>query len=120
MKVAGLDIETTLNHKHIHCAVVTDHEWKEEHVCFSADELRDVLQAGNWDRLVGHNLIGFDIPVLSDVWGLDIPLTQVYDTLVAGRLLFPSVNKGHSLKEWCRRAGVAQQKQHLQIRPQHL
>ncbi len=110
MRVAVLDIETNLAHDKIWCAIVLDAQTGDHLVCTTPAELTSCLQRGNYDRLVGHNLIGFDVPVLSEVWGIDIPRRQVYDTLVAGRLLYPSVDKGHSLKQWCLRSGQSELK----------
>jgi DNA polymerase I-like protein with 3'-5' exonuclease and polymerase domains len=104
MRAAVLDIETNLAHDTVWCAVVFDIQTGGSVVSYTPAELTACLQAGNYDRLIGHNLIGFDVPVLSRVWGIEIEQSLVYDTLVAGRLLYPSVERGHSLKEWCKRA----------------
>ena len=47
--------------------------------------------------LVGHNIIGFDIPVLRKLssYSWDYPIR---DTLVLSRLVNPSLEGGHSLK----------------------
>ena len=111
MKKAVLDIETNRAWDTIWCAVVLDLESRVPVVCTTPEDLQHVLLNGNYTHLIGHNLIGFDVPRLCEVWGLDLrDYATVEDTLVLGRLLFPAVQKGHSLKEWCRRADVEQQK----------
>ena len=50
--------------------------------------------------IVAHNGIGFDFPILNRLWTTKIRLNQVYDTLIASRLLDPSVENGHSLDAW--------------------
>lgn len=56
------------------------------------------------DTIVGHNIIGFDIPVLFKLYGWK-PKAQIVDTLVRSRYLFPDIYPGHSLEEWGKRIG---------------
>jgi DNA polymerase I-like protein with 3'-5' exonuclease and polymerase domains len=56
------------------------------------------------DTVVGHNILGFDLPILREVWGFDWN-QQYFDTLVMGRLLNPMIEGGHSLRAWAERAG---------------
>lgn len=58
------------------------------------------------DLIIAHNGINFDFPVLKKLWGVDIKVSQVYDTLVASRLADPKRESGHSLKEWGKKLGV--------------
>ena len=48
----------------------------------------------------GHNLIGYDLPVLERLWGLSVAPERVVDTLVLSRLFDPSRQGGHSLRAW--------------------
>ena len=48
----------------------------------------------------GHNLIGYDLPVLKRLWGLSVAPERVVDTLVLSRLFDPSKSGGHSLRNW--------------------
>ena len=48
----------------------------------------------------GHNLIGYDLPVLKRLWGLSVAPERVVDTLVLSRLYDPSRQGGHSLRAW--------------------
>ena len=50
--------------------------------------------------MIGHNIIGFDAPVLRKHWNLTIDSSQLQDTLVMSRLLNPVVEGGHSLRAW--------------------
>ena len=52
-----------------------------------------------------HNGIAFDLPVLEKNWNVTMKLSHVYDTLVASRLLNPSLEGGHSLAAWGQRLG---------------
>ena len=58
-----------------------------------------------YDQIIGHNLIGFDAPVLRKVWNIGIPKSKAVDTLILSRLLNPQVEGGHSLRAWGQRLG---------------
>ena len=50
--------------------------------------------------VVGHNLIGYDLPVLERLWGVSVASERIVDTLVLSRLFDPSKSGGHSLRNW--------------------
>ena len=102
MKKVVLDIETNLAHDTIWMAGVFCPTTGEATACYSLDELYNRLSGV--DVVIGHNLIGFDLEVLRNVWGFDWN-RGVVDTLVLGRLLSPSIDGGHSLRAWAERAG---------------
>lgn len=97
MNVLVLDIETNLAHDTIWCCVCNDD------VYTNANGLQQLIDSH--DIIVGHNIIGFDGPVLSRVWGVQIPLSKVRDTLVMSRLWNPQLEGGHSLRAWGERLG---------------
>ena len=100
------DIETDgLNASLIHCIVAID-----EHDCVHAfdneqiDEGIKFLQKA--DKLIGHNIIEFDIPIIKKLKGIDLyNKNKVVDTLVLSRLFQPSRDGGHSLESWGYRLG---------------
>ena len=102
MKIV-LDIETNSSHDKIWLVVTRDIEtgavvsWKQ------ASGLQKYLD--NCDLIIMHNGIAFDLPVLQKSWSVTMKLSQVYDTLVASRLLNPSLEGGHSLAAWGHRLG---------------
>jgi len=53
-----------------------------------------------YDQIIGHNIIGFDAPVLRKLWNLGIKKSQAVDTLILSRLLNPTIEGGHSLRAW--------------------
>lgn len=57
--------------------------------------------------VVGHNLIGYDIPVLKRLWSVSIASERIVDTLVLSRLFDPSKSGGHSLRNWGNELGFA-------------
>ena len=52
------------------------------------------------DTLIGHNIVGFDIPVIKKLLGVDLTNKKLVDTLVLSRLLRPVREGGHSLNMW--------------------
>ena len=99
MKNLILDIETNLAHDTIWLVVTKDTE-TDEVQCYTApcSELADAIAGA--DSVVGHNLIGFDAPVLAKCWDIVIEPQKAVDTLLMSRLLEPSIDGGHSLKKW--------------------
>ena len=65
---------------------------------------RKWLASESVDTLVGHNIIGFDVPVLRRITGMDWSF-NLRDTLVLSRLHNPSLEGGHSLRAWGERLG---------------
>jgi len=103
-----IDIETTLDHLSIHGVGLTfvEHGSVSSSTWIATrEELSEALMDAS--VLVGHNLIGFDLPVLANVWGW-VPDCQIIDTLVMSRLASPSREGGHSLKHLALRAGLEQ------------
>lgn len=96
MNTCYLDIETTLDHSTIWCAVTKVKNDIQVHT--TPDTLKKVLHDAQ--QIVGHNLIGFDCHVLDSVWGVRIPRHSVVDTLYLSRLYNPSQEGGHSLRNW--------------------
>ena len=108
-----LDIETTLDHATIHGVAVTcvkrgivsSSKWMT-----TPDELTDALANGL--PIMGHNLRGFDLPVLERVWGwTPYEGAHIIDSLVLSRLANPSRDGGHSLKRLAELAGREQKDQ---------
>jgi DNA polymerase-1 len=62
------------------------------------DSLSEALRGSV--SVVGHNLIGYDMPVLERLWGITVAPERVLDTLVLSRLYEPSKSGGHSLRNW--------------------
>lgn len=101
-RIAVLDIETNLAHDTIWMAGVYLPSCGRSIACYNTAELAGTL--AGVDTIVGHNLLGFDLEVLKNVWGYNWN-GHVVDTLVMGRLINPSIEGGHSLRAWAERAG---------------
>ena len=56
------------------------------------------------DKLIMHNGISFDMPVLERLWNINYPYNQIVDTLLISQLHNPIRNfgrlGGNSLKNW--------------------
>lgn len=114
-KYAVLDIETNTSHDTIWMAgLYFPESGTSTHVTSSA-ALYEALS--DTECIIGHNLLGFDIPVLKRVWDFEFG-GEVRDTLVMGRLFNPSIETvyrhingkpvsmgAHSLRAWAIRAG---------------
>jgi len=95
------DIETDgLKPSKIHCIVAVDEQDKV--YTFKPDQIKegvDFLSKAN--LLIGHNIIGYDIPVIKDLVGVDLAKSvKIFDTLVVSRLVNPNKEGGHSLEMW--------------------
>jgi DNA polymerase I len=90
-----LDIETTLAHDKIWCCVLKEGD---EFTVFTTREgLQDRINKAT--QIAGHNIIGFDAPVLYDVWDIEIPHEKLVDTLILSRMALPE-RRSHSLAAW--------------------
>ena len=104
------DIETDdLNATKVWCIVAK--ELNGESYRFTPDNIEEgVKLLQNAETLIGHNIIGFDIPVLKKLYNFKYK-GNVVDTLVMSRLYNPVRENGHSLKTWGYRLGVPKQEQ---------
>lgn len=96
-----LDIETNSKHNKIWLCVTQDVQTKEIVCHTEATTLAELIN--NYDQIIMHNGIGFDVRVLTKQWDIIIPKTKVVDTLVLSRLLNPQLEGGHSLRVWGQR-----------------
>lgn len=105
-----LDIETNTSHDTIWlCVTMKDSvltHWRNP---------EGMLEYLGDDGVCGHNVIGFDAPMLQKVWGVIIDPTKLVDTLVMSRLYKPDIEmvciegqkapSPHSLEAWGIRLG---------------
>lgn len=52
------------------------------------------------DKIVAQNGCKFDIPMINKIYGCDIPVSKVIDTLILSTISRPDRLGGHSLKSW--------------------
>ena len=98
------DIETTMTADKIWCIVCkhgdTYYQFREDKLHRFEEFIKQT------DEVIGHNIIGFDIPVINKIFGYDLFANcKKTDTLVLSRLLNPMIEGGHSLKNWGTKLG---------------
>lgn len=105
MKTLLFDIETDgLKPTCVHCIVTYDLDTKEvvtyrSDVEGSLNEFKRLIDNKQEKlSLAGHNIINYDIPVLEKLMGIDFSGHVIIDTLVCSRLINPSREGGHSLR----------------------
>ena len=102
------DIETdSLDANIFWCLVAIDENNKVySYTMDNINEGLDLLKRA--DKLIGHNIIGFDLPVLKKLFNVDLyNPNKVIDTLVLSRLFNPTREGGHSLEKWGYKLGIA-------------
>ena len=52
------------------------------------------------DLLIGHNIIGYDLPALEKLLGFKWDTESVYDTILASRIIYGDTIQNHSLEAW--------------------
>ena len=84
----------------IWCVVAQEFGTEEQHVFVNKHDFEEYVQQNEGALWYAHNGIGFDFPVLRDLWEITIHESQQRDTLVLSRLASPSRDGGHSLDAW--------------------
>jgi DNA polymerase I-like protein with 3'-5' exonuclease and polymerase domains len=98
------DIETTMTADKVWCIVCkhedTFYQFKENNLHRFEEFIKQT------EEVIGHNIIGFDIPVLNKFFGYDLfKNVKITDTLILSRLLNPMIDGGHSLRNWGTKLG---------------
>ncbi len=104
MKQIVFDIEANgLNPDIVWCIIAYERCSKTYHEfsCpVSLHSFKDWIKEQGELEVIGHNIIGYDIPVLEKLLDVDFSNCKVTDTLVMSRLAQPSREGGHSLENW--------------------
>lgn len=101
MREVILDIEANgLKPTKVWVVVVKDVNTKEVSILRNPthETLREFM--GGVTHIIGHNIIAYDVRVLNQLLGFDSSSVRLTDTLVLSRLFNPSLEGGHSLREW--------------------
>ena len=109
MKQIILDIEANgLRPDTIWCIVAKEVEYGTTNVFIGEDifEFADWVRLNGVTHICGHNIIGYDLPVLEKITGFKWE-KAVQDTLVMSRLGHPNREAGHSLESWGNRLGFS-------------
>ena len=64
----------------------------------------DIIRSA--DVLIGHNIIGYDLPVLNKLYGFSLPYghSRLMDTYILSKMLYKK-RQSHSLKNWGKTLG---------------
>ena len=93
-----IDIETDMKHSVIWCACAEDVATGETTVHTEAKTLQALIN--KHDSILTYNGLGFDVPVMTAVWGISVEGKQHVDAMVLSRLFNPAQAGGHSLRSW--------------------
>ena len=103
-----VDIETdSLDATKIYCIVARNME-SGDNYAFVGDDCYDKFPKfieKHAEKIVMHNGVGFDAPVLNRLARTKIRLPQIEDTLIMSQLYNPERMNGHSLDSWGKRLG---------------
>jgi len=80
---------------HIFRKVTEDEESKKDFLNFTKDV----------NLYIGHNICGYDLPVLRNLLGVDVRHDQIIDTLIVSKLINYSLD-GHSIEDYGVRFGL--------------
>jgi DNA polymerase I-like protein with 3'-5' exonuclease and polymerase domains len=90
----------------IWCMSIKDIETGES-LLFEQDNLADGVEIlRNAELIIGHNILGFDIPLIERLYGPlnKQPYTEILDTLILSRMMYgdnpPTKDQSHSLLAW--------------------
>ena len=79
----------------IHCIVMRDMSHPDDAEVFDHQPERAVIQGVKQleqaDALIGHNIIGYDIPLIKEQFEDFSPKGELIDTLVLSRLFYPHI-----------------------------
>lgn len=96
----------------IWAAVVNPVEDGDPYVITKPSDLADWIKAFKPKRIIGHNILGFDLPAIHRVWGIPYLVnflgddnwngerTEFVDTLQLSQFLNADRPFGHSLENW--------------------
>jgi DNA polymerase I-like protein with 3'-5' exonuclease and polymerase domains len=91
----------------IYCGVIYDLDTKKYYHFrpHQIDEMVDILKNAHY--LVGHNICGYDLPLITKLYGIEFDYTKVRDTLLLSKLVYYNKDSSfsHSLEAWGERLG---------------
>lgn len=103
-----IDIETDgIDSTKIHCMSIHDGDNVNTLTTY-ADMQVFLATLNNQDRIIGHNFIRYDAPVIERILDTKIPC-QIVDTLALSWYLYNAENR-HGLEQWGERLGIAKPK----------
>ena len=96
-KTLFFDLETNgLDTSLIHCLVIVDENDKE--FTFTGNDILKGTKLLTDNLIVGHNCIGYDLPVLNKLLNYSHKRELVHDTLCLSRLIYPDIANSVDVK----------------------
>jgi DNA polymerase I len=99
----------------IHLATFYDINTEEVMVCRTHDKFKRFIWETKPSRIIGHNLLGYDLPLIRKLWGIPYKIgkedeyggfpTDIVDTFQLSSFLWPDRPGGHSLANLAALAG---------------
>jgi|TARA_Y100000996_G_scaffold372032_1_gene320731 hypothetical protein len=105
MLVFDLETDGLLNNvTTIHCLVIHNTEDNTTHVYNDEGNTEPIIRGITYlqdsDRIVGHNIIGYDLPVLRKLYPFFETEAEVVDTLLLSRLYHPNMMELDKRHNW--------------------
>ena len=105
MLVFDLETDGLLNNvTTIHCIVIHNTEDNTTHVYNDEGDTEPIIRGITYlqdsDRIVGHNIIGYDIPVIRKLYPFFETEAEVVDTLLLSRLYHPNMMELDKRHNW--------------------
>lgn len=96
-----IDIECdSLKPTRLWCMCWEDIKTGETGECYSPNEVLSFFKRSHNGIYIGHNILGFDGPVLNRMAGTSLSAANCIDTLILSTLYSPALEGGHSLGNW--------------------
>ena len=107
MKTLFFDIETNAiedwsnltDLKEVHCLSIYDPTTPKMITYHGAGIENGLRELARADKIVGHNVIGFDLPALSKLYNFHPALIKVLDTMVMAKCIVPDVRNDDFLRK---------------------
>jgi len=102
------DIETNgIEATKVWCIVAQDVDTKKVYKWKPDDIQSGINFLLNADALIGHNIIGYDLAVLTDLYGVDFYHKKIYDTWIMSQVLNYKRGHKHGLGGWGEHLGFS-------------
>tara|TARA_R100000664_G_C2710175_1_gene107289 strand:- start:297 stop:860 length:564 start_codon:yes stop_codon:yes gene_type:complete len=102
-----IDLETNgllKNTSTIHCLVIHDLETGLTERFNDTGSEESIIRGAQYieiaDRIIGHNIIGFDLPIIKKMYSWFDPKGEIIDTLVLSRLYHPNLMEIDKRRNW--------------------
>ena len=90
----------------IWCIVAKDTKTNKFYTYRNGGDIKRYLELlSSANKLIGHNILGYDVPLLRKLYGFDVKMEQLEDTFIMSCLFNNDISGGHGLEAWGNRLG---------------